>query len=304
MCCKNNSGHKGQQPVKNGTGKKQKKAERMNKTRQNIGLLKAAGRLCREIYHDRRLLLELSLKDVRRRFSGTYFGLAWGLWQPLMTILVYWLVFQYGFRSGDVGGMPFVLWFISGIISWLYISEAFSCASSSFLEYSYLIQKVKFNINILPLVKILSGFYIHIFFFVIVLAICILFGCFSGIMLLQAVYYMLAEIVFVYALSLITSSVMVFFRDLNQIIGILLMIGMWGTPIAWNMEMFPAKVQLILKLNPIYYLVEGYRDALLGRRWFWERPVLGAYFWILTSVIFLAGIHIYTRLRPYFADTV
>lgn len=276
----------------------------MSETGQNAGLLKASGRLFREIYHDRRLLLDLSVKDVRRRFSGTFFGLAWGLLQPLMTVLIYWLVFQYGFRSGDVGGMPFVLWFICGIIAWLYLSEAFSYASSSFLEYSYLIQKVKFNINILPLVKIFSSFYIHIFFFTIVLVICLLFGYFSGCMLLQAVYYMLAEMIFVYALSLITSSVMVFFRDLNQVIGIFLMIGMWGTPIAWNMEMFPARVQQVLKLNPIYYLVEGYRDALLGRRWFWERPVLGIYFWTLTAVIFFAGVYIYTRLRPYFADTV
>ncbi len=281
-----------------------KKTGQAEKTGQGIGQLKAAWYLCRDIYYDRSLLIDLSVKDVRRRFSGTYFGLAWGLLQPLMTILVYWLVFQYGFRSSDVGGVPFILWFISGIIGWLYLSEAFSYASSSFLEYSYLIQKVKFNINILPLVKIFSSFYIHIFFFAIVCMICLLFGYFSGIMLLQAVYYMLAEIVFIYALSLITSSVMVFFRDLNQVIGILLMIGMWGTPIAWNMESLPAKVQQILKLNPVYYLVEGYRDALLGRQWFWERPVLGAYFWALTAVIFLAGIHIYTRLRPYFADTV
>lgn len=266
--------------------------------------LRMAWQLCREIYHDRCLLMDLSLKDVQRRFSGTYFGMVWGILQPLMTMIVYWLVFQYGFRSGDVDGIPFVLWFIAGIISWLYISEAFSYASNSFLEYNYLIQKVKFNINILPFVKILSSFYIHLFFFVIVLLVCAGFGYFSGIMLLQILYYMFAEIVFVYALSLITSSIMVFFRDLNQMISIILLIGMWGTPIAWNMGMFSPKIQQILKLNPIYYLVEGYRDAILGRQWFWERPLLGMYFWILTVIVFLLGIHIYIKLRPYFADTV
>ncbi len=266
--------------------------------------LKIAAQLCREIYYDRHLLLDLSFKDVQRRFSGTYFGMVWGILQPLMTIVVYWLVFQYGFRSGDVDGIPFVLWFMSGIIEWLYLSEAFSYASNSFLEYNYLIQKVKFNINILPLVKIISSFYIHLFFFGIVLLVCMAFGYFPSMMLLQIVYYMFAEIMLVYALSLITSSVIVFFRDLNQIIGILLLIGMWGTPIAWNMAMFPYKVQQILKCNPVYYLVEGYRDAILGRQWFWERPMIGIYFWLLTGFLFLTGVHIYTRLRPYFADTV
>ncbi len=96
-----------------------KKTGQAEKTGQGIRQLKAAWYLCRDIYYDRSLLIDLSIKDVRRRFSGTYFGLAWGLLQPLMTILVYWLVFQYGFRSSDVGGVPFILWFISGIIGWL-----------------------------------------------------------------------------------------------------------------------------------------------------------------------------------------
>lgn len=266
--------------------------------------LKKAKQLCMEIYGDRRLLIDLSLKDVQRRFSGTYFGMIWGILQPLMTIIVYWLVFQYGFRSGDVDGIPFILWFICGIIGWLFISEAFSFASNSFLEYNYLIQKVKFNINILPLVKILSSFYIHIFFLAIVIMVCVCLGYFPGIHLLQIIYYMSAEIALIYALSLITSSIMVFFRDLNQFIGIILLIGMWGTPIAWNMEMFSPRTQQILKCNPIYYLVEGYRDAILGRQWFWERPLLGAYFWAVVLIVFLVGINLYTKLRPHFADTV
>ena len=261
-------------------------------------------KLIREIYEDRRLLIDLSTKDVQRRFSGTYFGMVWGILQPLMTIIVYWAVFQFGFRSGDVDGIPFILWFISGIVIWLFISESFSLASNSFLKYNYLIQKVKFNINILPLVKILSSFYIHLFFFVIVLLVCAIFGYYPTVRLLQILYYMAATIALVFALSLLTSSIVVFFRDLNQIINIILLIGMWGTPIAWNMSMFSPKVQMALKLNPFYYLVEGYRDAILGRRWFWERPMLGLYFWIVTIIVLVIGINVYTRLKPHFADTV
>lgn len=267
-------------------------------------LLTSTPRLIREIYEDRRLLIDLSAKDMQRRFSGTYFGLLWGILQPLMTIIVYWAVFQFGFRSGDVGEVPYVLWFISGIVIWLYISEAFTFASNSFLEYNYLIQKVKFNVNILPLVKILSSFYIHLFFLIIVMVICACFGYHPTLRFLQILYYMAASIILVFAMSILSSSIMVFFRDLNQIISIILLMGMWGTPIAWNMDMFSSDIQRILKLNPFYYLVEGYRDSILGRKWFWERPVLGAYFWVLTFVILIAGIHIYTRLKPHFADTV
>lgn len=267
-------------------------------------LLRNAKNLVKDIYEDRRLLLDLSTKDVQRRFSGTYFGLIWGFLQPLMTILVYWAVFQFGFRSGDVGEIPFVLWFISGIVCWLFISEAFSFASNSLLEYNYLIQKVKFNVDILPLVKILSSFYIHLFFVFIVLIICTMFGYWPTIRIIQLLYYMMATIVLVFGLSLLTSSVVVFFRDLNQIINIVLLIGMWGTPIAWNLESFKPSTQRILKLNPFYYLVEGYRDAILGRKWFVARPELTIYFWVVTIIILFIGIYFYTKLKPHFADTV
>lgn len=267
-------------------------------------LLLRIKQLITEIYADRRLLFDLSTKDMQRRFSGTYFGMVWGILQPLMTMIVYWAVFQFGFRSGDVGQIPYVLWFISGIVVWLYISEAFTYASNSFLEYSYLIQKVKFNVNILPLVKIFSSFYIHLFFLLVVIMICVLFGYCPTLRFLQIVYYMAATVILLFAMSILSASVMVFFRDLNQIISIILLLGMWGTPIAWNLDMFPPAFQRILKLNPFYYLVEGYRDALLGRKWFWDRPRLGIYFWILTFILLTAGVTVYTKLKPHFADTV
>ncbi len=89
--------------------------------------------MIRDIVKDRYLLFDLSSNDVKRRFSGTYFGLVWGLIQPMMTIVVYWAAFQFGFRSGDVGDIPFGLWFISCIISWLFISEAINLTINCFI---------------------------------------------------------------------------------------------------------------------------------------------------------------------------
>jgi teichoic acid transport system permease protein len=261
--------------------------------------------LMNNIWCDRRLLISLSKKDFVRKFSGTYFGIAWAFVQPLLTIIVYWTVFQFGFRSGDVGETPFVLWFICGIVPWLFISEAFSIASNSFIEYNYLIKKVKFNINILPLVKILSSFYVHIFFVGIITIVCMGFNYFPKIYYIQIIYYMFSAVALIFALSLITSSITVFFRDLNQIINVILLIGMWGTPIAWNLTIFDSpKLQFILKMNPFYYLIEGYRDCILGRGWFWERPMLSIYYWFCTLILFICGISIYLRLKSHFADTV
>ncbi len=269
-----------------------------------VRVIKKLYRLFYEIIKDRRLLLELSKKDFSRRFAGSYFGIAWGFINPLLTMLIYWLVFQFGFRSGDVGNIPFVLWFMCGIIPWLFISEAFSTASNSFIEYSYLVKKVVFNINILPMVKVISALFIHLFFLCLLIIMCTLLGIFPSIYWIQIIYYLFCSIIFVFALSLIFSSIIVFFRDLNQVIGIILLIGMWGTPIAWNINFFPEKVHFFLKLNPLYYIIEGYRDCFLMNTWFWQKYNQTTYFWCLTTLLLLVGAFFYHRLRESFADSL
>lgn len=261
-------------------------------------------KIVEDIWKDKRLLISLSTKDFQRKFSGTYFGIFWAIAQPFLTIVVYWVAFQYGFKSSDVNGVPYVIWFICGIVPWLFVSEAFSSASNSFIEYNYLIKKVRFNINILPLVKILSAFYIHVLFCVIVMLIAGFFQVYPTLYLIQILYYMFANVVLLFVLSLITSSIVVFFRDLNQIISVLLLIGMWGTPIAWTLDAFGEGRHIGFKINPFFYVIEGYRDAIIGRQWFWEKPVLTLYFWAVIAILLVVGGVIYTRLRPHFADTV
>ena len=267
--------------------------------------IKKLVQITKELYFDRHLMFDLAIKDFTRRFAGSYFGVAWGFIQPLLTILIYWVVFQYGFRSSNVGNIPFVLWFMAGIVPWLFIAEAISVSSNCYLEYSYLVKKVVFNIDILPMVKILSSLVIHLFFLAFVQIVFFCFGIWPTLKIVQLIYYLFCSIVLVYAISLIFSSIMVFFRDLGQIISLILMIGMWGTPIAWNINIFSSpRVQFILKLNPFYYIVEGYRDCFIGGRWFFQKTSLTPYFWLVTLMLLALGVLIYNRLKPHFADVL
>lgn len=259
-------------------------------------------RLLRAIWQDRRLLYALSRQDFKRRFAGSYLGMLWGFVNPLLTMTVYWCVFQFGFRSGDVGEIPFVLWFMCGIVAWLFFSEALSIASNSFLEYSYLVKKVVFNVDILPMVKIMSCLYVHLFFVALLAGVCCAFGFFPTVYWLQLPYYLLCSVSLLFAITLVFASVMVFFRDLNQIISILLLVGMWGTPIAWNAQNFSERVQRCFKLNPVYYIVEGYRDCFVQNIWFWQKYHQTAYFWCLVLLLVLIGAFVFDRLRNSFAD--
>ncbi|SHM75926.1 teichoic acid transport system permease protein [Anaerosporobacter mobilis DSM 15930] len=256
------------------------------------------------IFLDHKLLIEFSKKDFARKFAGSYFGKTWALLQPFLTMLIYWAVFQFGFKSGKVEDVPFVLWFMSGIIPWFFISDAYSSASNCFIEYGYLVKKVVFNIDILPLVKIFSSLYIHGFFVILVSAVLACFGYYPSLFYLQLIYYMICAIVLVYAMSLITSSIMVFFRDMGQVISITLLIGMWGTPIAWQLNVLPKSWHFFLKLNPLFYIVQGYRESFIYGVPFWKHWLLTIYFWFIIIILLGIGVYVYKRLYKSFADVL
>lgn len=111
-------------------------------------------------------------------------------------------------------------------------------------------------------------------------------------------------IILVFCISLITSSVILFFRDLGQIIGIILNVGFWATPIGWTIDMLPGVVQRIFKLNPMYYIVTGYRDSFIDKVYFWERPYETLYFWAFCLVAFCFGVKLFKKLKPHFSDVI
>ena len=79
---------------------------------------------------------------------------------------------------------------------------------------------------------------------------------------------------------------------------------MWATPILWNIETMSPKVQMLLSINPLVYVVSGYRDAIVSDRWFFERPLETLYFWVFTVLVLWAGTTMFKRLKPHFADVL
>ena len=264
--------------------------------------------LLREIVKKRRLIWDLAKADFRKRFVGSYFGVVWMLVQPLVTVLIYFFIFQVGFKSvPPVPGVPYVLWLIPGIVPWFFYSEALYCITGCLSEYSYLVKKVVFQVEILPIIKLISCLMVHAFFVLIMLAAFLCYGRLPMATWLQIVYYSFAASMLALAFGYLTSAINVFFKDMAQIVSICLQFGMWLTPIMYHESMFADKapwVVSLLKLNPFYYVVAGYRDSMLTGNLFWERPKLGLYFWIVTVAIGLLGLKVFKRLRPHFSDVL
>ncbi|MBQ7925966.1 MAG: ABC transporter permease [Lachnospiraceae bacterium] len=262
-----------------------------------------------ELFQSRHLIWKLAKNDFKKRYAGSYLGAVWAMAQPVVTVLMYYLVFDkiFGSKGPELREgvtVPFVLFLTAGLVPWFYFNEALNNGTNALLEYNYLVKKVVFKISVLPIIKIIAATFIHVFFVGVLLVVAAGYGYYPNIYTIQLVYYSLCLFIFVLALCYTTCAVVVFFKDLSQIINIALQIGMWATPILWNLEALNSKWVVILKLNPLVYIVNGYRSAIYERQWFFEDFFSTMYFWIVTAVLFGIGTMVFKRRKVHFADVL
>lgn len=263
-----------------------------------------------ELIHNRRLMFSLAKNDFKTKYAGSYLGIFWAFVQPIVTVLLYWFVFEKGLKTGGITRegitVPFVLWLVAGLVPWFFFQDVLNGATNALIEYNYLVKKVVFKISILPIIKMISAFFVHVFFVVFMLVLYIAMGYVPQWSWIQIVYYTVCIFVLTLGITYATCAIVVFFRDLSQIINIVLQVGTWMTPIMWNIQTIdlPPIIVSILKLNPMYYVVEGYRQALITNEWVWNNLGATIYFWIVVAACFGIGSYIFKKLRVHFADVL
>lgn len=266
--------------------------------------MSALSRGMKDVLEKRELIVTLAVSDFKKRFVGSVLGIIWMFIQPIITVLIYFVIFQLGFKSQPVADVPYVLWLIPAIVPWFFFNDAWGGATGCLYEYQHLVKKMVFRVSILPIIKITASFFVHLIFIWILLAVYLLAGEAPSLWWLQCLYYTGCAAFLVLGLSYITASVNAFFKDIGQLVQIILQIGMWAAPIMWSTNMFPESVRFIFKLNPFYYIVEGYRGCFIYHEGFWRHPELTLYFWGVAILIFLVGTGLFARLRPHFADVL
>ncbi len=259
-----------------------------------------------ELFQSRHLIWKLARNDFKKRYAGSYLGAVWAMVQPVVTVAMYYVVFDVIMGTGNamVPDKPYVLFLTAGLVPWFYFNEALNNGTNALLEYNYLVKKVVFKISVLPIIKIIAATFIHVFFVLVMLVIATIYGYYPSIYMIQLVYYSFCLFVFVLGLCYSTCAIMVFFKDIGQIISILLQIGMWATPILWDVNTLSPTVQMIVKINPLVYIVNGYRTAIFEKTWFWQDFYSTMYFWIVTVVVFGIGALVFKRLKVHFSDVL
>lgn len=256
-----------------------------------------------QIYTNRFIIWELTKRDFRTKYIVNLFGLSWAILEPLAMMVVLWFIFTY-VRTGKGTDVPFALFLLAGLVAYDFFNKTLNSATRSIKNFGFLINKVNFRAAIIPLVRIASEVLVHLIILVIVGAILALNGMPVTLYWLQVFYYLFAMCALLTGLTWFTSSISLFFPDINYIITIIMRVLFFFTPIFWDIKGIPEHILIYFRLNPMFYLVNGYRESFLYQVPFWEHDQNTLYFWALTAFFFVLGVLVFKRLRPHFADAI
>lgn len=232
-------------------------------------------------------------------------GMLWNVLNPMIQVFTYWFAFGLGIRGGaDVDGINFFNWMIGGLVVWFFISPCITVGTNSIHKKNQVITKMKFPVSILPTTVVMKETFDHVCMLVIVYVILMFNGIKPSISNLQIFYYMICIIMFSISLSMITSVLNMFTRDVKKIIQALMRMLLYVTPILWTMEKMPLFLQSIMKLSPIYFIVNGYRNSL-----FYHKPLFynisdHLIFWGIVLAMFLIGSKLMYEFRHKFIDFI
>lgn len=249
------------------------------------------------------------LGDIR----DSRFGVFWNFASPAIQIFTYWLVFGLAWGRNDVLDhhirVSYLPWLVVGYAVWSYMRSCLSEGCSAIFSKVNVITKMKFPVSVLPASVCLKNFFDHLFMFVIMVVTLILCGHLPVLNWLWILYYMVAAFLMAEALAMVLSILTMLWRDVKKLINSTLRMLMYFSPMLWNCHFsshipFHQVLNVLVKLNPIYYIINGYRDAIFYGRQPMDHPALTLYFWGLFLVLFGVGCVLMKKFKTQFIDMI
>ena len=217
----------------------------------------------RNLVERRSLLFQLVRRDFEQRFVGSAIGWVWGIINPLVQLVMFTFVFQGLMHATAPAGIPYPLFLFAGMLPWWLFSETVTRSAPSVLDQANLITKTVFPAEIVPVSIFLSTLISHFLALALMVAVTSIWMNQISIFLVVLPLYMLAVGLFAIGIGWIVSSLHVFLRDTAQVLGVVMMVWFWLTPLFIEESTFPKKIQFLLAANPMFYVVRAYREILL-----------------------------------------
>lgn len=251
----------------------------------------------KNLYNYRELLKTNVKKEIRGKYKNSFLGVLWSFLNPLLQIAVYAIVFPLILKNTQEN---YVIFLCCGLIPWTFFATAISRSAFTMIENGNILKKVYFPREILPISVVTSEAVNFVISTIIIMA----FVLFGGLGLTKYVIYypivLIAQYIITLAISLIISSVTVYFRDLQHLVGVALQLLFYATPIVYASETIPENFKWILSINPMTYIINGYRDIFYNQQ---APDIIPVLILIVVGIVAtMIGYAIFNKLQKGFAE--
>ena len=253
--------------------------------------------LFKNLYNYRELLKTSVKKEVRSKYKNSFLGVVWSFLNPLLQIVVYAIIFSLILKNKQEN---YAIFLCCGIIPWTFFSIAINRSAFIMIENGNIIKKVYFPREIIPISVVLAETINFLISTIIILGFVIIGGIGITKYLLFYPIILIAQYLVIISIAFVVSSICVYFRDLQHFIGIILQLLFYATPIVYSQDSIPGEYQWILKINPMTYIINAYRDIFYYQKAFEILPLIILLFiGIVTSYV---GYKIFYKLQKGFAE--
>lgn len=253
------------------------------------------------IYEYREMLKSMTKRELRARYKGSALGFAWTFLNPLLTLAIYAIVFSTIFRVA-VPGYSYTLFLFIGLVGWNFTAQTVNQATTIINANNNLVKKIYFQREILPISMVTTNFINMLLTFVIVLIVLFFNNIFISIQFIQLIPLLIIHYILNLGIALLLSSMGVYFRDLEHIVGVMTMAWMYCTPILYTDDLIPDRLYWLFKLNPMFYIVQSYRNILLFHT---NIDIYGTLYVLLLSIVLLMiGSFVFDKLQRRFAEVI
>ena len=252
------------------------------------------------------LIQRLAQFQIKISNHSNYLGMAWEILNPALQIMVYWLVFGLGIRSNDpIQGIPFVFWLLVGISMWFFINQGVLEGTKAISQKFNQVAKMNFPLSIIPTYIVTSRFYGHLGLLAIIIVVCMAAGIYPSIHIIQLLIYVPFAFFLTASVAMLTSTLGILVRDTQMMMQAIMRILFYMSPILWMPKDHGVSglIHNIMKFNPVYFIAESYRAAILFHEWYFiEHWRLMLYNIGIIALFFIVGSILHKRYRDHFAD--
>ena len=255
-----------------------------------------------ELWRYRELILFFAWRDISVRYKQAVLGIGWAIFGPLMTMLVFTVVFgQIAGLGAQTGGVPYELISLSAVLPWTMFASCLNLGSNSIVGNANLIRKVYFSRLVIPLSSVGSPLVDFTVASTVMFGLMAYFGVALTPQILLLPLLVLGALLAATGVSMILSAVMTTYRDVRHVIAFLVQLWMYVTPVAYTIDMIPERWQWAVMINPVSGIIHGFRGAFLGTELHWD---LVARSLAMAAALFLIGLLWFIRAERRFADLI